>query len=70
MESRFAEQNVGMVQVLRVKAGTYFARNPDGTWFAVADDDPRAIGFTTYDQTWVDGQPVPYMVNVFIPAAL
>ena len=53
MDSRFAEQNVEMLHLLRIHAGTAMKKNADGKLIACADDDPDRVGVTIHTTTTV-----------------
>jgi len=55
-----------MREVLKIPAGTYFAKDESGKFFPVSEDDPRAIAFTPRTVIFDDGVPL----SPFHPAAL
>jgi hypothetical protein len=57
-----------MTEVVRIPAGTKLARNPDGTYFPVDDDDPRRAyelvntHVTVDGRQYVNGEPLTCVV--------
>ena len=58
-----------MTDIVRILAGTKIAVRPDGKWFPVDDDDPRAVAYTPSDIVIVDGvfTPTAPENSIYVP---